>query len=472
MSLVRIQSGAFENRNYSVLIALLLNSYIESYILVLEWDIYKREVCMSSKKGFKEKMRDVFGDFRGVRWKDLNHKRVFIAAAALLLIIALFAFLIVQALSGGSGKKQEQDLQDQVQQEETTDVPEEPEDENPLEVDAYANVNEVVEKYFTGLSAGDIPLVEDVVDVLTDEEAKAIATKKEYVESYNNIVCYTKKGLEEGTYVVFASYEMKILNIDTPAPGMMPLYVGTWDDGSLYIFNGDAPKELEDYVLELVAEEELAGIIADVQTRYETALTEDPALAEFDAKIHESQLQPTEETPEEPTEETPEQPTEKMPEEPTEKTPAEPSGEDFAEPYKTTVTATIRIRAERSADSEMIDTLASGTGVKVYAHYSDGWSKIEYNGETGYCKTEYLKSQEGGAAESNEASGETQTVNKTMELTAAVRIRAERSADSSKVANAYKSELVKVVESYGDGWSKVIYNGKTGYCQTKYLKNV
>ena len=70
-------------------------------------------------------------------------------------------------------------------------------------------------------------------------------------------------------------------------------------------------------------------------------------------------------------------------------------------------------------------------------------------------------------ADSNEASSA--AVNKKMKLTDAVRIRKERSTDSEVLKTAYKNELVKVLENYSDGWSKVDYNGTEGYCKTEFL---
>ena len=61
-------------------------------------------------------------------------------------------------------------------------------------------------------------------------------------------------------------------------------------------------------------------------------------------------------------------------------------------------------------------------------------------------------------------------VNKQMQFKEAVRIRAEHSADSERLANAYAKELVMVIENYSDGWSKVEYNGTTGYCKTEFLE--
>lgn len=422
---------------------------------------------MSFKKKIKRAFKNIIGDFSGVQWRDLDHRKVYCAIALAVLVIGLLIALVI-----GVGKKGNSEQPDHVQNPVTEDVQnqdaaEEVVDEDPLEQDAYPAVNELVNKYFAGLSAGDTAMVAETVDVLTDEEKQVIERKKDYIEAYNNVICYTKKGLEEGTYVVFAAYDMKIVNIETAAPGIMALYVCPTEDGSLYIFNGEAPDELQNYVLELAAEEEVAAIISDIDARYQQLAAEDEDLGKFAETMLQSQEE-TEEEPEAPVEGNDEQ------------------TEELQEPVSTTVTDNVRLRKERSADSEMLDTLAAGTGVKVYANYADGWSKIEYNGVTGYCKTEFLESTEGvptadaesetaeettqPETENQDATAEATAVNKQMQFKEAVRIRAERSADSEKLANAYTKELVMVIENYSDGWSKVNYNDIVGYCKTEFLE--
>jgi len=41
-----------------------------------------------------------------------------------------------------------------------------------------------------------------------------------YVEGYNNIDCYTKRGLEKDSYMVSATYEMKLSGVEATVPGM------------------------------------------------------------------------------------------------------------------------------------------------------------------------------------------------------------------------------------------------------------
>lgn len=411
---------------------------------------------------FKDKMKNVIGD---VKWEDLDHKKVFLALGALVVIIVLMVVLIAGAVSGD--KKQGTEEAQSVTEEAA--AAEEAVEENPMEVDAYEEINQLMLVYFHGLSTGDIPMVEEAVDVLTEEEIKAIEKKKDYIESYNDITCYTKKGMEEDTFVVFASYEMKIYNIETPAPGIMALYVVKGDDGEYRIFNGEATEELKNYVLELAMEEEVAAVIADVDSRYQQLVEEDEELGKFAQTMFESQQAAQEEEDEEPEE------------------PSEGDGKELEEPVKTTVNDGIRIREGRSTETRMIATIVSGTEVKVYASYTDGWSKIEYSGTVGYCKTEFLTSTEGvptleaepveaeteepeEAEETTSENTEAASVNKQMQFKETVRIRKERSADSERIGTGYANELVKVLENYSDGWSKIEYNGKTGYCMTQYLE--
>ena len=433
---------------------------------------------MSSKNNkLKKILKNVIGDFSDVQWRDIDHKKVYIAAALLVAVIALAVVLIVGAVKGKDPvNTPNQETAEQAGDETMTETPEEDAavEEDPLEVDAYTAINVLITDYFTGLSNGDIALVESTVDVLTDEEKLTIERKKDYIEAYHNITCYTKKGLEEDSYVVFASYDMKIYNIETAAPGIMALYVCTAENGNPYIFNGEASEELTNHVLALAAEEEVAAVIADVDARYQQLVAEDEDLGKFAETMLQSQQEETAEEPE---------------------APAEGDAKELEEPVETTVNDGVRMRAERSTEASIVTTLAADTPVKVYASYDDGWSKIEFDGMTGYCKTEFLASTEGvptlsvtteteetqeETIQTEEPEAETEEpaeeaavteVNKTMQLKEAVKIRADRSTDSERLTNAYPNEFVEVLENYSDGWSKVDYNGTVGYCKTEFLKD-
>ena len=87
-------------------------------------------------------------------------------------------------------------------------------------------------------------------------------------------------------------------------------------------------------------------------------------------------------------EETGEEPAaEEQNEEPAEE--EEPAAE--AQNRETRVTESVNIRSEASTDSDRIALAYQGDAITQIESYDNGWSKVEYKGETGYVKTEFLE---------------------------------------------------------------------------------
>lgn len=56
-----------------------------------------------------------------------------------------------------------------------------------------------------------------------------------------------------------------------------------------------------------------------------------------------------------------------------------------------TVQETVKIRKGASTSSDQIDTVYAGTKLDVIMKQADGWTKIKYNGQTAYVKSDYVK---------------------------------------------------------------------------------
>lgn len=56
-----------------------------------------------------------------------------------------------------------------------------------------------------------------------------------------------------------------------------------------------------------------------------------------------------------------------------------------------TVQETVKIRKGASTSSEQIDTVYAGAKLEVIMKQADGWTKIKYNGQTAYVKSDYVK---------------------------------------------------------------------------------
>ena len=108
-------------------------------------------------------------------------------------------------------------------------------------------------------------------------------------------------------------------------------------------------------------------------------------------------------------------------------------------------------------------------GEAVVRTGTDGdWSIIEYNGSTGYVKSEYLTANAGDITGDENAGGLAEGTKITLQNT--VNVRASMGEDAEKIGTAYAGEKVTVIMSYAEGWTKVTWNDKTGYIKTSLLQ--
>ena len=100
---------------------------------------------------------------------------------------------------------------------------------------------------------------------------------------------------------------------------------------------------------------------------------------------------------------------------------------------------------------------------------SNGWSKIKYNGKTGYVDSSYLKSTLQDSTNDN-TNNETTGTTKYVNTTSGLNVRSGAGTSYSKLGKLEYKEKVTVL-STSNGWSKINYNGKTGYVDSSYLQN-
>lgn len=287
----------------------------------------------------------------------------------LFIILALIAILLgVRFLStklGSSDTKEAvnqeipQDADSKDTEEDTTPsatvTPTEAPDENLLEKNAYPEVNAIIQKYYTALGSKDIDGMKAVVDEL-DAAEEAKVTRDQYLDGYSNIVVYTKKGLDEGGYVVFACYNYKFKDIDTLIPGLSQLYVSAKEDGSLYISTQEQNQEVQQYITQTMQDSDVQSLIQEVQNEYDEAQESDEKLKEFIASFGV----------------------------------ATSSAAEAAVGDTVTVKSGCNVRAEASSDSETIGELK--TGEQVIKQGADGdWIQIEYQGQTAYVRNDMFQ---------------------------------------------------------------------------------
>lgn len=409
----------------------------------------------------------------------------------------LFLALVLILVKAGS-PKQSQNGQDVAATEVTSEASNDAVQE--FEVDAYEDVNTLINQYYTAYAAGDTDTLQTIATPLSENEKSYISVFSQYVDAYQNIKCYTKQGLDASSYLVSVYVEVKFKDVDTVAPGLDFFYVRTNDDGSVYIDNlysqynlkikeNALDTSIQNLISEYEGSEDVNSLQKEVQDKYDTAVASDDKLSEMIqttipnaitewAGTIVSQNTETESTEQQVPEETTEAEQTETPEENTDQ--PEENGPTQSEPDTVYAVDTVNVRAAADTESEKLGTLEQGTALTRTG--TDGeWSIVNYNGQTGYIKTEYLTTKnadseadngqtDNGGNDEQTSAGDFIAEGTVITLKDSVNVRSGMSESDSKIGTAFTGEKVTVVMSYAEGWTKVTWNSQTGYIKTSLLQ--
>ncbi len=342
--------------------------------------------------------------------------------AGLLLVVLIF----ILAQCAGPGESAQEEGTEEETEVITADnfVP-----DSEFAVDAIPELNLLIEEYFMAYATDDLETLESIANPISNNEKSYIGVFSDYIEEYQNIKCYTKSGLTDGSYLVSVYYELKFYNVDTAAPGLEFFYVETDAEGIMYINNlyssynfsrteNELDPNINAIIIKYEQTDDMAALLDEVEDAYTEAVSSDLDLAEMitttipsamaewletiadnaDSEDEEATESATEDeatesvSEAEATEAVSEaEATEAVSEEATEEVTEEPT-EETSEETKTTVRATtnVYIRSTPSTDSKALSKALKGEEYTKVGEEGD-WTIIEYNDGTAYIKSEYLE---------------------------------------------------------------------------------
>ena len=133
-----------------------------------------------------------------------------------------------------------------------------------------------------------------------------------------------------------------------------------------------------------------------------------------------------------------------------------------------TASAGLNLRKGPSTSYAVIKTLSKGTEVTVISS-SNGWSKVNVGGVSGYVSSDYLSSTKPSTGSS---SSDESTSNSTSTMYTTDRLNLRKGAGTSySVITTLDKGIAVTVHSSSNGWSKVSVNGMTGYVSSSYLSS-
>ncbi len=285
---------------------------------------------------------------------------------AILVIVAVLFFGVRACVGSGKGtsKKEQNTVQDNSQGNdpsspeddgETNDGKKE-EDTNPME-EGSDEITALMKSYYQALGERDITTLKTLVSNLTPSDESKITNAKDYIEGYQVDAVYTKKGLDENSYVVYTRGSLICKGIDTPAPSLWSSYVVKDSDNSYKILGDlEQNKEVSDYMDSLKSDTDVKELTSEVQASYEQAQQDDAALAQFLNGLGEEV-------------------------------------DSTAQQDGTTMTVAegCNVRSAANSDEDnIIGGLDEGDQVQVLGQEGD-WVQIEYDGQTGYVYSGLLQ---------------------------------------------------------------------------------
>ncbi len=362
-----------------------------------------------------------------------------------------------------------------------------------LELNAYPGVNTLMNDYYAAMAAGDVETIESMNAYVDDREKIRIQEMSKYVDSYQELDVYTKLGPVEGSYLVYVYSKVKFTEYDKLVPGMKAFYVCTDENGNCYINGGGTNSVVTNYIRDislqddmvdlnnkavaeynelLESDDELKAFLADLSNRIDISVGEILAKEEEEARAAEEAQAAAEETPAE-------------------------EGEEAQSNTVKKVRATDVVNV-RSSDSETADKLGKaqiGDEFTLLEERGNGWSKISFEGQDAFIKTEFLEvaSEEAVTEDNSTAQAEaeaaatdnqtetaqnqeetapvaTDSTGETVTVVENVNVRKSASESGEKLGLAYMGEKLEVIMKQADGWTRVKYNGQTGYVKSDYVE--
>ena len=433
---------------------------------------------MNNKKNWKDRRNALLEWFKDLAGLIMENKRITIIV--LVFVVLVIGMIALSNIIGKNSKSKEATLMTESEgtEETTITIPEE-----PLEEDAYPEINTLVKQYYQAMADGDIETLQKIKSAMDEKEQIKIKKKSEYIENYPTIKCYTKKGPVEDSFVVYAYYQVKLKDYDSLAPGLNTLYICKNSDGNYYINDGEQDETIINYCKAVSSQDDVIDLFNSVQVEYNDLKTTDEKLSKFldelpdllTSAVGEELAKLEASTQEETQEETQEATTEEVKE-------TEATTTTVIKKVKTTDVVNVR-----SSDSETADKLGKVQKDEVFTlleEKGNGWSKIDFEGKEAFIKTEFLTVVSEETVENNESkntntdtdtdtdtqSTDNSPVSGTATVKTTVNVRASANETAERLGVCYKGDKLEVVMKQADGWTKVKYNKKTGYVKSEFLE--
>lgn len=335
---------------------------------------------------------------------------------------------------------------------------------------------DLVNTYYQAQAEGNKDVVNSIYKGLDDTQGLKAEAISQFIEKYESITVYTKPGPVPNSYIAYVYNMVKLVDYDKALPGLETLYICTDENGELYFDAYSEDQMIIDYIKSLSVQSDVIDLNNKVASEYNELINADENLAaqltamRNDLKSAMGEAMVNQANADASTDEAGDAASEEASQEP-------------EAPTTHTIKAreVVKIRKGDSTDTEELGKTEAGQELVEIEAQPNGWSKIEYNGGEAFVKTEFFDrvdeqtgdgqndSSDATEANNNADSANGKLGNKKIKNDA-VNLRKGQGTDSAVLACLDKGATVSVIENCDNGWSKVEYQGQTGYVKTEFIE--
>lgn len=151
-----------------------------------------------------------------------------------------------------------------------------------LAKEEISEIHELMQTYFKAKKSCDGDTLSQVYGGTCSPEQlqrrlQRIEEEVKYYQDFQNLICYTVKGLADNSWVVYARFDMKLRQAETIAPTMVACYAKQAEDGSYYL-EGETTAEEAAYMKKMNESEDVQLLARDVNANLRSALESDSNL--------------------------------------------------------------------------------------------------------------------------------------------------------------------------------------------------
>ncbi len=358
-------------------------------------------------------------------------------------------------------------------------------------------VTNLMNTYYKAYAKGDVKTIKKIAKPISDKEESYIKFFSKYLDKYEDIEVYSKKGLTNDSLLISVSMNIRFKGIKTKAAGLDFFYLKKGKDDKLYIDNvysnfnsNNSEFKMDKKIVKLIKtfekQDDVQKLQEKVQKKFNAAMLKDEKLNaflsdeliaatekwsnEYDEKVAKEKGKKTENKKSAKKDKKKDKKSKKKDEK--KKSSKKKSSKSKSKKSKKTSVVyskgEVAVYDSASTSGNNLGKLTIGQELKKIKEKGD-FVEIKYEDKKAYVEKKYLSDKK---LDNNDVViVEKLPDGKTVDLTGTVRLR-EGASESTKIVDlGYAKEPVTLHESYASGWTRVTsMRGITGYVKSEFIE--